>query len=70
METGVHRTACMRHDSLIRLLGLLTYPLYLVHMHAGEPVLVKLLRLGVSPITALIVAVLTSLGAALIVMKL
>lgn len=42
-----------RHAAALRLAGLTTYPLYLVHMHAGGPVLVWSEPLGALPATLL-----------------
>ncbi len=53
-----------RNDAL-RLLGLATYPLYLVHMHVGVPVLLGLLLAGLLTPLAIAVAIAASLAAAL-----
>lgn len=49
---------------LIRTVGLMTYPLYLIHNHAGKPVLVEALRAGVPPVLALAAAMAVAVGLA------
>lgn len=56
-----------RHAGALRLAGLTTYPLYLVHMHAGGPVLVWTEPLG--PLTATVLAMAASLIAAFIITR-
>lgn len=56
-----------RHAGWLRLAGLTTYPLYLVHMHAGGPVLVWSEPLG--PLVATILAMLASFVAAIIITR-
>lgn len=45
----------------LRWMGLMTYPLYLVHIHAGGPVLVEALHWGLSPVLAMALAAVVSL---------
>lgn len=56
-----------RHAAVLRLAGLTTYPLYLVHMHAGGPVLVWSEPLG--PMAATVLAMAASLVVAVIVTR-
>ena len=52
------------------MVGLMTYPLYLIHMHTGGPVLIELLALGVSPALGVLAAAAMSCAAALVVVAL
>ncbi len=54
----------------VRMVGLMTYPLYLIHMHTGGPVLIELLALGVSPALGVLAAAAMSCAAALVVVAL
>jgi exopolysaccharide production protein ExoZ len=55
------------HRAALRTMGLATYPLYLIHMHVGGPMLVILVGLGVPPALALIVAFAACVAAALVI---
>lgn len=53
--------------SLIRTLGLATYPLYLLHFHVGGAILILALRLGISVNISIVFAVVSSIVAAVLV---
>ena len=57
----------LRHAGLLRTMGRMTYPLYLVHMEAGVPALLLLLGAGVPRGAAFAAALLASLLLALFV---
>lgn len=59
-----------RHGNAIRTMGLITYPLYLVHMHVGGPVLVEMLALGAPSWAALAAAFASSVLVAWIIASL
>lgn len=58
-----------RYAGPIRMIGLSTYPLYLLHMHVGLPLLVEARRTGVADAVGLIAALAGSVAAAWFVAK-
>jgi len=41
----------------VRMAGLMTYPLYLLHNHTGKPVMIFTLNLGMPPVVAVVLAI-------------
>ncbi len=58
-----------RGQSVIRQLGLITYPLYLLHEFVGSVVMRELARHGVSQVACLGIAMISLIGAALIISR-
>ena len=63
---AIGRTCC-RHANTIRTIGLMTYPLYLIHQPFGELVLLRLLEAGCPLAPALVAAILLTVGLAAVV---
>lgn len=61
--------ACRPFDRQVRMLGLLTYPLYLVHMHAGAMTLKLALDLGIAAPFAVILAMSGAIVAAAVILR-
>jgi peptidoglycan/LPS O-acetylase OafA/YrhL len=57
------------HAKLIRHLGLITFPIYTLHIHTGGPMLALLIRAGLPPYLAILSSVLTVVLAASLVVE-
>ncbi len=53
--------------SYVRAAGLATYPLYLIHMHVGGPIVVEMVRAGANTVLAVAVGLLLSVAASYLV---
>lgn len=60
-------TALKPYAATIRTLGMITYPVYLIHMHTGIPVYIFLLKAGVPAFAGLVLTYLVTLAVALVI---
>lgn len=60
-------TALKPYAPIIRTLGMITYPVYLIHMHTGIPVYIFLHNIGVPALVGLILTYLVTLAVALVI---
>jgi exopolysaccharide production protein ExoZ len=56
-----------RTGGLLRAAGLVTYPLYLSHVHTGGPVLIMALQRGINPVAAIVLACIASIAMAAVI---
>lgn len=56
-----------KHAGAVRTIGLITFPLYLVHMHLGAPVMVQIVRHGYSPLIGILAATLAAVLSAFVI---
>lgn len=60
-------TALKPCAAIIRTLGMITYPVYLIHMHTGIPAYIFLQKIGVPALAGLILTYLVTLAVALVI---
>jgi peptidoglycan/LPS O-acetylase OafA/YrhL len=60
-------TALKPYAAIIRTLGMITYPVYLIHMHTGIPTYIFLLKAGVPAFAGLALTYLVTLAIALVI---
>lgn len=60
-------TALRPYAAIIRTLGMITYPVYLIHMHTGIPVYIFLLKAGIPAFVGLSLTYFVTLAVALII---
>jgi exopolysaccharide production protein ExoZ len=58
-----------KHQGTLRTMGLLTFPLYLIHIHTGGPILIGLRRIGAPDWSAVLAAIVAAMVAAFVVVR-